>query len=421
MDANRLCRKAVDWMAKNYMTDINNTTKNNLDNLAIFGGKPAFDNTLHVGRPNIGNRDQLLVRINDALDRRWLTNGGPFLHELERRIEKLLDVKHCIAMANATIALEVTSRALDLRGEVIVPSFTFIATAHSLQWLGIKPVFCDIDPNTHNLDPERVEELITPKTSGILGVHVWGRACAVDKLSHISKRYNLHLLYDAAHAFGASYQDVMIGNFGDAEIFSFHATKFFNTFEGGAVVTNNDDLAARIRAMRNFGFKNYDEVSSLGTNAKMNEISAAMGITGLESLDRFISVNQQNYEHYRHWLSNIPGVKIVQYNETEKNNFQYIVVEIDEVVSKISRDAINDILHAENVLSRRYFYPGCHQMEPYCSNAETLPDLNETESLTQKVLQLPTGTAVSEKEIERVCEIIRYAVHNGLRITQRLN
>jgi dTDP-4-amino-4,6-dideoxygalactose transaminase len=395
---------------------------NNINDLAYFGGTPLFKEPLHVGRPNIGDRQRLFARINDILDKRWLTNGGPMVQEFERQIEELLGVKHCIAMCNATVALEIASRALGFKGEVIIPSFTFIATAHALQWQEIKPVFCDIDPQTHNIDPRRIEALITPRTSGILGVHVWGRACAVEQLEEIARKYNLKLMYDAAHAFGSSHAGQMIGNFGAAEVFSFHATKFFNTFEGGAVVTNDDELASRIRFMTNFGFKTYDSVSYLGTNGKMNEVSAAMGLTSLESLDEFIVVNQQHYKSYQRLLSNLPGVKVILYDETEKNNYQYIVLEIDESVTHISRDHLNDILHAENILSRRYFYPGCHQMEPYRSRfPNAVSVLPETEKLTLKVIQLPTGTSVGEKEINHICELIRFVLTHGVEIQTRID
>ena len=393
--------------------------KSNINDLAYFGGPPSFAEPLHVGRPNIGDQQRFLSRINEILDRRWLTNDGPMVKEFERQIERLLSVKHCITMCNATIALEIVSRALDLKGEVIIPSFTFVATAHALQWQGIKPVFCDVNPLTHNIDPGQLESLITPQTSGIIGVHVWGRACEVEQLDAIARKYHLKLIYDAAHAFGCSHAGKMIGNFGAAEVFSFHATKFFNTFEGGAVVTNDDELASRIRLMRNFGFKNYDTVVYLGTNGKMSEVSAAMGLTGLEKLEEFISVNRQHYRSYQRLLSGLLGVKLIQYNETEKNNYQYIVIEVNEDITHISRDLINDILHAENILSRRYFHPGCHQMEPYCldfpKNGLALP---ETEKLSLAVLQLPTGTAVSEKEISQICELILFAITNGSEIRE---
>ncbi|MEI2422502.1 DegT/DnrJ/EryC1/StrS family aminotransferase, partial [Arthrospira platensis SPKY2] len=174
-------------------------------------------------------------------------------------------------MCNGTIALEILIRATELKGEVIVPSFTFIATAHALQWQEITPVFCDIDPKTHTLDPLAVEKMITPRTSGIIGVHVWGQPCNIEALTEIANQHNLKLVFDASHAFGCSYQGTMIGNFGEAEVFSFHATKFVNTFEGGAVVTNNDELAAKIRLMKNFGFAGFDNVIYIGTNGKMDE------------------------------------------------------------------------------------------------------------------------------------------------------
>ena len=385
--------------------------KNSLNDLAISGGIPAFSEPLHVGRPNIGDRETLLKRINDMLDRRWLTNNGPFVQELERRIENYLGVKHCIAMCNATIALEIAARALGLQGEVIVPSFTFIATAHSLQWQEITPVFCDVDPATHNIDPAKVEALITPRTTGIMGVHVWGRPCQVEALAEIAERRGLKVIFDAAHAFGCSHSGRMIGNFGHAEVFSFHATKFFNTFEGGAVVTNDDDLAQKIRLMTNFGFAGYDNVIYVGTNGKMTEVAAAMGLTGLESLDDFIDANRRNYAAYREGLRDIPGVRLILYNEAECNNYQYMNVEIDEATAGLTRDEIVQILHAENVLARRYFYPGCHEMEPYRSyfpHAYLL--LPETERLTQKVMSLPNGTALGPDEIDSICAIIRLAV-----------
>src|SRR4051794_25016690 len=197
-------------------------------------------------------------------DKRWFSNQGPYVREFEDKLSKLLGVKHCIPVCNGTIAMELAIRALDLKGEVIVPSFTFISAAHALQWQEITPVFCDVDPKTHNLDPKKIEAMITPRTTAIVAVHTWGRPCEVDTLSRVARRNDLRLLFDAAHAFGCSHEGRAIGNFGDAEVFSFHATKFFNTFEGGAVATNDDELAARIRLMKNFGFQGNDNVVYIG-------------------------------------------------------------------------------------------------------------------------------------------------------------
>lgn len=376
--------------------------------------KPAFAAPLHVGRPNTGDRESFLSRVSEMLDRNVFTNNGPLVQEFEAKIAEFVGVRHCIAMCNATVALEIAIRASGLKGEVIVPAFTFVATAHALQWQEITPVFCDIDPITHNLDPARVEELITPKTTGIIGVHLWGRPCSVEALAEIAERRNLTLMFDSAHAFGCSHQGKMIGGFGLAEVFSFHATKFFNTLEGGAVVTNDDDFAARIRLMKNFGFAGYDNVIYVGTNGKMTEVNAAMGLTNLESLDGFIAVNRRNYHAYREELSGIPGLSLIEYDPEEKNNYHYIVVEVDEKQTDVRRDELVTILGSENILARRYFYPGCHRMEPYRSNyphAGLL--LPETEKLGQRVLLLPNGTAVGPTEINIICSILKGAVRQS--------
>jgi dTDP-4-amino-4,6-dideoxygalactose transaminase len=393
-----------------------------INQLAIFTGVPAFAEKLHVGRPNIGNRQVLMQRINEILDKCWLTNDGPFVQEFERRMAEFLKVKHCVAMCNATVAMEIAIRAAGLVGEVIIPSFTFVATAHALQWQEITPVFCDIDPRTHNIDPTKLERMFTPRTTGIIGVHLWGRACDIESLAAIAERRKVTLMFDAAHALGCSYKGRMIGNFGSAEVFSFHATKFFNTFEGGAVATNDDELAARIRLMKNFGFAGYDRVIYIGTNGKMSEVSAAMGITSLESVEEFVRINQRNYECYRNGLEGIPGIEVILYNETESNNFQFVVLTIDESVAGLSREAILKILHAENVIARRYFYPGCHRMEPYRSyypHAGLL--LPITEEVSEKVLCLPTGTSLNHEDIGKICTLIRTAISYSALINETLH
>jgi len=253
-------------------------------------------------------------------------------------------------------------------------------------------------------------------------VHVWGRVCEVEALTEIARRYNVKLLFDAAHAFGCSYKGKMIGGFGDAEIFSFHATKFLNTFEGGAVVTDNDELASRIRLMKNFGFSGYDQVIYIGTNGKMTEVSAAMGLTNLESMHDFIAVNRRNYEQYQEELADLEGVTLLAYEEEERCNYQYVVAEIDERRTGVSRDQLMEVLHAENVLARRYFYPGCHRMEPYRSDyPEAGKQLPETEKVTERVLCLPTGTAVNAAAVTAICRIICLVLNNGAVISRKLN
>ncbi len=359
----------------------------------------------------MGDPERLLVRIQQLLERRWFTNDGPLVQEFEGRIAAAVGVKHCVAMCNATIALEIAIRALELRGEVIVPAYTFIATAHSLQWQEITPVFADVEPRTHNIDPGSIERLITPRTTGIIGVHVWGRPCDIDRIESIAKRHRLKVLYDAAHALGCSYRGKRIGGFGACEVFSFHATKFINSFEGGAVATNNDALAARMRLMRNFGFAGYDNVIYLGTNGKMTEICAAMGLTSLESMGDIVALNKRNYEAYQEGLAAIAGVSLVIYAEADDPNYQYVVVEVDPERAGLTRDELVPVLHRENVLARKYFWPGCHRMEPYRSLQPDAPVyLPETEKIAERIMLLPTGQAVSEADILKICSIIRRAI-----------
>jgi dTDP-4-amino-4,6-dideoxygalactose transaminase len=309
-------------------------------------------------------------------------------------------------MSNGTIALEIAIRALELKGEVIIPSYTFIATAHALHWQEITPVFADIDPVTHCLDPQSVRKMITPKTSGIIGVHLWGHAAPVEELQEIADEHNLKLMFDAAHAFGNSHKGEMIGNFGEAEVLSFHATKLFNTFEGGAVLINNDELAEKMRLMRNFGFGGVDNVIYPGTNGKLIEICAAMGLVNLDSLDSVIEHNKSNYRAYRQVLERLPGISVFTFDEAEKNNYQYVVMEVDESCP-VSRDEIVEALHAENILARKYFWPGCHNMLPY---RELFPHagllLLNTQKIAERVVVLPTGNTVRAEDVNQICRII---------------
>jgi len=380
------------------------------NDLAINGAPPAFNQPLHVGRPNIGSREAFMKLAGEMFDRRWLTNNGPLVQEFEQRVASYHGVKHCVAMCNGTIALEIAIRALNLAGEVIVPSYTFIATAHALSWQGITPVFADIDPHTHNLDPEAVRRMITARTTGIIGVHLWGRAAPVEALQQIADEHELKLMYDAAHAFGCSHGGKMIGNFGACEVLSFHATKFFNTFEGGAVVTNDDELAETMRLMRNFSFSGFDNVIHIGTNGKMIEIAAAMGLVNLDAVESVIATNKRNHLTYREGLSGLQGISLLAFDETERNNYQYVVMEVGPECT-VSRDRIIEALHAENILARKYFWPGCHNMKPY---RELYPHaglmLPNTQQVANRVVVLPTGTTMRKEMVETVVAVIRTIV-----------
>jgi dTDP-4-amino-4,6-dideoxygalactose transaminase len=387
--------------------------------LAVFGRTPLFSDPLHVNKPNTVNRARLFSRIDDMLSRRWFSDGQ-LVKEFEENICRLAGVRHCVATCNGTLALEIAFRALNLTGEVIVPSFTFAATAQALRWLNLTPVFADVDPRTHNLDACHVEHLITLRTSAIVGVYLWGQPCDIDALSSLARRKQLVLLFDAAQALGSSYRGKPIGGFGSAEIFSFHATKFVNSAEGGAITTDDDILADKLRALRDFGFNSDDQIVDVGTNGKMSEICVAMGLTSVESFDEIVAANYKTYLQYKTELADIPGISLLPLETEDNNNYQYIVTLVDESVTQISRDDLLKVLRAENILAKRYFYPGCHQMTPNASGMPDRHDLPVTESLIRTVLVLPGGASIDVKEVTGVCETLRLAAKHGAELREAL-
>lgn len=373
--------------------------------LAINGAAPAYAEAIHVGRPNIGNRDAFLQLAGEMFDRRWLTNNGPLVQEFEARVAELLGVRHCVSMCNGTIALEIAIRATGMFGEVIVPSYTFVATAHALQWQGITPVFADIDPRTHTLDPAAVRKMITPRTTGILATHLWGQLCDTDALQEIADEHGLQLVYDAAHAFLCGNGNRLAGGLGRAEAFSFHATKFFNTFEGGAVTTDDDELAETMRLMRNFGFAGLDNAVHPGTNGKLTEVCAAMGLVNLAVVHDVIAANRQNHAAYTDAFDGIDGLAVLPIDPAAPSNFQYVVLEVNPAFPA-SRDAIVEALTAENILARRYFWPGCHRMQPYRDlNPHAGLMLPNTIAVADRVVVLPTGTTLPEGAIDTVRDV----------------
>jgi dTDP-4-amino-4,6-dideoxygalactose transaminase len=390
------------------------SSKRNALDLKLFGGRGTFAAPLHVGRPNLPNSPIVLMRFKEILDRAWLSNDGPFLKQFEEHLAHTLGVRHCIATCNATTALQLAIVASGLKGQVIVPSFTFAATPHALAWQGIEPVFADIEPKTWTLNPQHVESLITPQTSGILGVHLFGNSCNIMALQQIADKHNLKLLFDASHALGCSYRETSIGQFGCAEIFSFHATKFINAAEGGAVTTNDDQFAAAVRALRSFGTDPDGEIHRVGMNGKMSELSAAMGLTHLEQKQQIIENNRANFETYRSEFHAIPGIAIRTILSHEARNYQYIVAEVDRRESGLSRDQWCAILRAENILVRRYFVPGCHRLAPYASKqGESACALPVTEEALNRVLVFPNGLQVSAVDIRRIADLVRFVVESA--------
>ena len=389
--------------------------------LALLGAAPAFSETLHVGRPNMADRGAFLARMETLLDSGRLTNLGPMTQAFEREVARVAGARHCVSTCNATVALELAVQALGMTGEVIVPSFTFVADAHALWRQGVRPVFCDVDPRTHALDPERVEAAITARTTGILAVHMWGDRSGTDALERLAERRGLKLLFDAAHAFGCHERAGGPRAAGHAEVYSFHATKVVHAFEGGAIVTDDEDLARRLRLMINFGFDGEDRVSHLGTNGKMSEASAAMGLSSLESLDAILAHNARNRAVYAAGLEGVPGVRLARTDGNARHNHHYVVAEVDERAAGLSRDELVAALRFENVLARRYFHPGCHRMAPY---DELFPEagrsLPVTEALARRVMVLPTGLAVTTGDVALVARRIAAAVRRASEVRAAL-
>lgn len=390
--------------------------KQGIDDLALFGAAAAFGQPLYVGRPSTGDRSRLFERLNRVLDNKWLTNG-PLVREFEGRVAELASVRNCVATCSGTMSLQLLYMATNLSAEVIMPSMTYVATAHAARVMGLIPVFCDIDPETGCLDPRAVEAAVTSRTSGVVGVHLWGRPSPIDELEKVAVRYGLPLVFDAAHALGCSYRGRPVGGFGAAEVFSFHATKVVNSFEGGAIVTDDDDLAQHLRSLRTFGSGASGPGERVGINAKMTEASAAMGLTSLDAFDRTVGHNRANYLRYHSELQGVDGVSIVRFDEEESPNYQYVVVKIDEAVTGVHRDLLMRVLKEENVIAQRYFSPACHQLEPY--RTERPVELPVTERMADQVLTLPTGPVVSRDDILLVCDIIRCAIKYGHQVTDR--
>jgi dTDP-4-amino-4,6-dideoxygalactose transaminase len=396
--------------------------KKHLSDLVIFGGDPAFPQELHVGRPGPffePQRNRFVARLDEALERQWLSNYGPLAAKFEAEVASITGTRHAIAVCNASTGLQIAARACGLGGEIILPAFTSIATAHAMEWIGLKPVFADVDPGTHNIDPQSVEQRITPDSCAILGVHLWGIPCNVDALEKIAARHRLQVLYDAAHAFGSSCRGRMIGGNGRAEVFSFDAAKFVHCGEGGAITTNDDALAHRMRRMSLFGYTDIDTVSDYGINGKMSEISAAMGLTSLEAMEYTRMLNRIKYELYEIGLAGRPGLRMLAREGREQWNYQYLVIEVDENEARITRDRLCEILWTEGVLARRSFSPGCHRATPYALRPEEehVP-LPGTDRLSSSVLVLPTGAAVTLEEVSQISELIHFILDHAAELSE---
>ncbi len=367
-----------------------------------------FEEPIYVTRPLLPDLKEVTEKLKDVWESKWLTNGGPQHIALEKRLQETLRVPHLSLFNNGTIALITACQSLRLSGEVITTPFTFPATPHVLTWNGIKPVFCDIDPVTMNIDARKIESMITPQTTGILAVHVFGTPCDVIKMQEIADRYGLKVIYDAAHAFGVEINGTSIGAFGDISMFSFHATKLFHTAEGGALTFKDPHLKPRIELLKNFGIKNEEEVVMPGINGKMNEIQAALGIVLLDYVEEERKKRKMLIDAYRHALKDVEGVACLNGLPGVKNSCQYFVIRIDEKIFGRSRDHVYERFKEYNVFTRKYFYPLCSNYTCYRQLPSSAPgNLPVAHKVVGEVLSMPLYGGLSSADIERICTILK--------------
>jgi dTDP-4-amino-4,6-dideoxygalactose transaminase len=366
-----------------------------------------FSAPIYVTRPLLADLKDVYRELQDIWESQWLTNGGAKHQLLEEELKKVLKVPGISLFNNGEIALIVSVQSLRLAGEVITTPFTFPGTPHVLAWNNITPVFCDIDEDTLTLDANKIEGLITSTTTGILGVHVYGIPCNVVKIQEVADRYGLRVIYDGAHAFGTEINSVGIGTFGDISMFSFHATKLFHTFEGGALTFNTPHLKQRIDLLKNFGIKNEEEVMLPGINGKMNEFQAAMGLINLKLIDAEKEKRKKIVNMYMRHLSGIEGIRICEIPDGITKSYQYFVVRIGPEFG-FSRDAVHAELKKYNVFTRKYFYPLCSDYSCYrrlpSSHAENLP---VAKKVVKEVLCLPLYGNLKLDEVEVICAILR--------------
>lgn len=345
--------------------------------------------------------------LKDIWSRKWLTNNGHYHQELEKALCEYLGVKHISLFSNGTLALITALQALRITGEVITTPYSFVATTHSLWWNGIKPVFADVDPSTFNLDPERIEAAITPKTTAIMPVHVYGNPCKVDAIQEIADKYGLKIIYDAAHAFGVTVEGESVLNFGDLSILSFHATKTYSTIEGGAIVCHDEKMKQRIDFLKNFGFADEVTVVAPGINAKLNEVQSAYGLLGLKYVDGAIEARKQVAEAYRVALKGVEGLSFMEDIPGVKHNYSYFPIFIDEEKYGMSRDDLYAKMKRNGVLGRRYFYPLISHFSTYrgleSSRVENLPVANK---IAKEVICLPLHHLLTQADVERVLACI---------------
>lgn len=365
------------------------------------------DEPIYVTRPNLPPLEEFMPYLQQIWDSRVVTNGGAFHQQLEQQLCEYLGVKHISLFTNGTIGLVTALQALRITGEVITTPYSFVATAHSLLWNGIKPVFVDVDPKTLNLDPAKIEAAITPSTTAILAVHVYGHPCDVEEIQRIADIYNLKVIYDAAHAFGVKHHSGSLLNHGDLSVLSFHATKVFNTFEGGAIVSPDAKTKQRIDHLKNFGFVSEVTVVAPGINGKMSEFNAALGLLQLKGMDEAIRQRRRIDARYRAGLADVPGIRFFREGDDELYNFAYFPILVQPGYA-LTRDALYDKLREHNIFARRYFYPLISEFPMYRGlPSAAQANLSVASKAASEVLCLPIYPDLTDEQVDMIIGLVR--------------
>lgn len=362
-------------------------------------------NKILVTRSSMPSIDEYIKEIKDMWDTHWLTNMGPKHKQLQSELREYLGVEGIDLLTNGHMAIEMTLQALNLQGEVITTPFTFASTTHAIVRNGLEPVFCDIDPVTFTIDTTKIEKLITDKTCAILPVHVYGNVCNVEEIERIAHKYELKVIYDACHAFGETYKSKGIGAYGDASCFSFHATKVFNTIEGGAVCFKDKRIGEILYDLKNFGIHGPEEVSAVGANAKMNEFCAAMGLCNLRHIDEEIAKRKQVYERYYDKLNGVEGLQLNCRQNDVKSNYAYFPIVIEEKNFGASREEVFEALAANGIGARKYFYPLTNSFSAFHGKYD-VTDTPVALHISKRVLTLPMYADLSIEDVDRICKII---------------
>lgn len=367
-----------------------------------------MENKITVTSPLLPDLDEFTALLKEIWDSKWITNNGAFHKRLEKELCEYLKVPYISLFTNGTLPLITSLQALRITGEVITTPYSFVATTHSLWWNGIKPVFVDIDPVTGNIDPDRIEAAITPRTTAILPVHVYGQPCDTERIRRIADTYGLKVIYDAAHAFGVEVNGKSLLNAGDLSTLSFHATKVYNTIEGGALVMHDEEMKRRIDYLKNFGFKNEVEVMAPGINSKMDEVRAAYGLLNLRQVDKAIAARKRTAGIYRVALQDVEGVRCIQDTPGVRHNYSYFPIFIDAEKYGMTRDELYDKMKESNVLGRRYFYPLISEFTTYRGLPSAKPsNLPNAHKLANSVICLPMYHNLTDPDMERIIEIVR--------------